>query len=508
MTQIDRRHALALLGAAPLVTLANTARAYADPQALTIATTAGRVRGQAQGNIRLFTGIPFGRAARFAAPAPAPRWVGVFDATGPAHVAPQLPGQMPFESAMTEDCLQLNIWAPATPGPHPVLVYIHGGANENGWSGDAGTAGDRFAADGVVCVTVNYRLGALGFLETGERLGAAYRGSGNNGLRDQLLALRWVRANIAAFGGDPRRVTLAGESAGGKNVGSLMGAPGADGLYAQAAMFSGGAQTVHTMAEAEAFARVYTQKLGGVDRLLSAPVADILAAQQAARQAWPRNFPYRPVVDGAFLPMVPLDRMRAGKAPGVPLLIGSNADEARLFLPADHAADPLAPPSIANATMAQIAELDRRYAQAFPELTPAQRHWRLLTAEEYGMPCLRIAQAHAARGASVFRYRLTYPAPGGPFAGHTPHVLDVPFTFDHVRTPMFARFFGLTAADQPMADRMHAAMVAFVSGGRPVAPGLPDWLRFDPAQRATMVLNHDSALVADPDRAERLLWPD
>jgi hypothetical protein len=205
MTQIDRRHALALLGAAPLVTLANTARAYADPQALTIATTAGRVRGQAQGNIRLFTGIPFGRAARFAAPAPAPRWVGVFDATGPAHVAPQLPGQAPFEGAMTEDCLQLNIWAPATPGPHPVLVYIHGGANENGWSGDAGTAGDRFAADGVVCVTVNYRLGALGFLETGERLGATYRGSGNNGLRDQLLALRWVRANIAAFGGDPRQ---------------------------------------------------------------------------------------------------------------------------------------------------------------------------------------------------------------------------------------------------------------------------------------------------------------
>jgi para-nitrobenzyl esterase len=122
------------------------------------------------------------------------------------------------------------------------------------------------------------------------------------------------------------------------------------------------------------------------------------------------------------------------------------------------------------------------------------------------MPCLRIAQAHAARGASVFRYRLTYPAPGGAFKGHTPHVLDVPFTFDHVNVPAFTQFFGMTPADQPMADRMHGAMVSFVSAGRPVAAGLPDWARFDTATRATMVLDHQSALVADPDRVERLLW--
>lgn len=503
---LDRRHALALLGAAPLVTLGAPARAATG--GLTVATTGGLVKGVTQESIRVFTGIPFGRAARFAAPVPAPRWPGVLDATGPAHVAPQMQGPVPMAGAMSEDCLQLNVWAPATPGPHPVLVYIHGGANEGGWSGEAGTAGDRFARDGVVCVTVNYRVGALGFLETGALLGAAYRGSANNGLKDQLLALRWVRANIAAFGGDPRRVTVAGESAGGKNVGSLMGAPGADGLYAQAAMFSGGAQTVHTMAEAEAFARLHAEKLGGAARLLTAPVPDILAAQQAARQAWPRNFPYRPVVDGAFLPMVPLARIAAGKAPGVPLLIGSNADEARLFLPADRADKPLSPQVVANATMAQVAELDRRYAQAFPDLTPAQRHWRLLTAEEYGMPCLRIAQAHAARGGSVFRYRLTYPAPGGAFRGATPHVLDVPLTFDHVTVPMFERFFGTGPADQPMADAVHAAMVAFVRQGRPVSPGLPDWGRFDARGRATMVLDHHSALVADPDRVERLLWPD
>jgi len=511
MMHLDRRHALALLGAAPLTTaLAANLRAattHIDPQALTVPTTAGHVRGRAMGPIRVFTGIPFGQAARFAPPRPAARWSGVLDATKPAHVAPQLPGQVPIAGDMSEDCLQLNVWAPSTPGPHPVLVYIYGGANETGWSGDASTAGDRFATDGVVCVTMNYRVGALGFLETGALLGAPYRGSANNGLRDQLLALRWVRANIAGFDGDPHRVTVAGESAGGKNVGSLMGVPAADGLYAQAAMFSGGAQTVHTMAEAEAFARLYAEKLGGAGTLLTAPVADILAAQQAARAAWPRNFPYRPVVDGAFMPTVPLERLRAGQAPGVPLLIGSNADEARLFLPADRASAPLGPQSIANATMEEIAILERRYEQAFPDLSPAERHWRLLTAEEYGMPCLRIAQAHAARGASVFRYRLTYPAPGGPFKGHTPHVLDVPFTFDHVALPGFAQFFGLTPADQPMADHMHAAAVSFVRRGAPVAAGLPDWGRFEAGRRATMVLDRQSALVADPDRSERLLWP-
>ncbi|WP_068090311.1 carboxylesterase/lipase family protein [Novosphingobium rosa] len=500
---IHRRDALALLGAAPLATLATPVRA--DPQALTIATTLGWVRGTAQGDIRIFTGIPFGRAARFAAPEPAPRWQGVLAATEPAHVAPQ-PGGQPLAGAMSEDCLQLNIWAPSTPGPHPVLVYIHGGGNEGGWSGEAGTAGDRFARDGVVCVTMNYRLGALGFLETGALLGAAYRGSGNNGLRDQLLALRWVKANIAVFGGDPRRVTIAGESAGGKNVGSLMGLPAADGFYAQAAMFSGGGETVHAMAEAEAFARHYMEALGGKDRLLTASVDDILSAQKKARATWPRNFPFRPVVDGALMPMVPLERMRSGKTPGVPLLIGSNADEGRMFLPADRADQPLSPQAISNATMAQIADLERSYAQAFPDLSPAQRHWRLLTAEEYGMPCLRIALAHAARGASVFRYRLTYPAPGGVFKGHTPHVLDVPFTFDHVTIPTFARFFGTSAADQPMADSMHAAMVSFVTQGRPAAAGLPDWGRFKAEGRATMVLDHQSALIPDPDRAERLLW--
>ncbi|MEG3177640.1 carboxylesterase family protein [Sphingomonas sp. RB3P16] len=505
MMHLDRRGFLALATMTALAAAAEPLGAAA-PDGLVVTTRQGRVRGRAVEGIRVFTGIPYGQAQRFAAPRAARAWSDVYDATRPAAVAPQLPGMAKFEGAMSEDCLQLNVWAPATPGSYPVLVYIHGGGNETGWSGDQGTAGDRFAAHGVICVTMNYRIGAFGFLETGGLLGRAHAGSANNGMRDVILALRWVRANIAAFGGDPARVTLAGESAGGKNVGTLMGMPAADGLYARTALFSGGAQTVHTSTEAQAFARLFADKLGGADRLATAPVAAMLAAQAAARAAWPRNFPFRPMVDGHDLPDVPLARIRVGRAPRVPMLIGTNADESRLFLPAAAAQSPFREQSLSNETLARMTALDGAYARAFPDLSVAERHWRLLTAEEYGMPCQRIAEGHSASGGAVYRYRWTYPAPGGPFAGHSPHVIDVPFTFDHVRTPAFGGFFGLTAADQPMADAVHQAMVRFVRDGQPVAAGLPVWGRYDATARQTMLLARTPGMASDPDRVERLIW--
>ncbi|MET3762295.1 carboxylesterase family protein [Sphingomonas sp. UYEF23] len=505
MTMIGRRAFLAMTTIAALA--GGAGLAVADtPSALTITTRQGRIRGRSVGGIRVFTGIPYGRAARFTAPQPAAPWPDIYDATRPAAVAPQLPGMAKYDGVMSEDCLQLNVWAPADAGPHPVLVYVHGGGNETGWSGDPGTAGDRFAAHGTICVTVNYRVGALGFLETGGLLGRAYAGSANNGMLDLVLALRWVRANIAAFGGDPARVTIAGESAGGKNVGTLLGMPMADGLYHGAALFSGGAQTVHTPDEAQAFARVFAEKLGGAERLATAPVEAILAAQAAARGAWPRNFPFRPMVDGRTLPSVPLARIRAGGGPRVPMMIGSNADESRLFLPPALAAGSLQERSLSNETMARVTALDAAYARAFPDLSGAERHWRLLTAEEYSMPCQRIAEAHAARGAPVYRYRWTYPAPGGPFAGHSPHVVDVPFTFDHVANPGFTAFFGLSAADRPMADAVHQAMVQFVRNGRPTATGLPVWDRYDAKGRRTMIMAHPPVMARDPDQVERLLW--
>lgn len=505
MTPIGRRGFLASAASAMWAARCGSAWAKA-PSGLIVDTSHGKTRGRADNGIRVFTGIPYGWAHRFSAPRPAARWAGVLDATGLAAVAPQAPGMVKYAGTVSEDCLHLNIWAPEHPGPHPVLVYIHGGGNETGWSGETGTAGDRFAANGVVCVTVNYRLGALGFLELGELLGQEHAGSANNAMRDLVLALRWVQANIAGFGGDPARVTIAGESAGGKNVGTLMGIPLTDGLYSGAALFSGGAQTVHNSAEARAFAALFVQKLGGVERLRTVSVDAIIAAQLVAKAAWPHNFPFRPLIDGHLLPYIPLARIYAGDGPRVPIMIGSNADESRLFLPPAVANAPLSQQHVSHESMARMAALDQAYAHAFPHLSTTERHWRLLTAEEYGMPCLRIAEGHAARGGPVYRYRLTYPAPGGRFAGHSPHALDLPFTFDHLADPGFKAFFGLSAADQPMADAMHQAMVRFVHDGRPAAPGLPIWERYEATTRQTVIWNRAPTLESDPDRAERLLW--
>lgn len=505
MTGLTRRGALAGLAAtglaAPLPAFAAAGR---DP--LLVTTRSGLVRGRLAEGLRVFTGIPYGTAARFAPPRPARSWAGEWDATRPARAAPQPAGFDPLPATQAEDCLQLNVWAPAAPGRYPVLVYIHGGANETGWSGATLTAGDRFAAHGVVCVTVNYRLGALGYLELGHVLGRAYAGSGNNGIRDLVLALQWVRNNIAAFGGDPRAVTIAGESAGGKNVVTLMATPAADGLYHRAMVFSGGGQTVYQPAESAAFADAVVSRLGGAKRLLVAPFPALVEAQVAARREWPRNMPFRPVVDGRFLPEVPLARIAAGRNPRVPLLVGSNADESRLFLTDAQAARPLWSQFVSNEPMARMAALNRAYAEAFPALTEAERHWRLLTAEEYGMPNLRLAEAHAARGNPVWRYRLALPAPGGPWRGTSPHVLDVPLTFDHVGDPAAVKMFGLSAAEQALADQWHGALVAWIKGGAPVAPGLPEWPRFDPARRATLTLARPAAVVDDPDRAEREIW--
>lgn len=505
MTFMTRRAALGGLAAA----LAMPPAAFAARDNLRVATRAGVVRGRLADGVRVFTGIPYGTAARFAAPRPARPWNGEWDATRPARAAPQPPGMDPLPAVQAEDCLQLNVWAPATPprgpGRYPVLVFVHGGSNETGWSGWEVIAGNRFAAHGVVCVTLNYRLGALGFLELGHVLGRAYAGSGNNGLRDLVLGLRWVKDNIAAFGGDPRAVTLAGESSGARNVCALLGLPAADGLYARAMVFSGGAQTVHTPATAALFANAVVARLGGAERLLVAPFPALVEAQVAARRGWPQGLPFRPTVDGAFLPQVPLLRVLAGRAPPVPLLCGSNANESRLFLHEAQAARPLWSQSVSNESMARVAALNRAYARAFPELTEAQRHWRLLTAEEYGIPTLRLAEAQAAH-APVWRYRLAWPAPGGPYKGHSPHVLDLPLTFDHVTLPSMAQMFGLSAADQPIATAWHEAILAFVRGGAPASPGMPAWPRFDTATRACLVFDRVSVVENDPDAAERLLW--
>jgi para-nitrobenzyl esterase len=279
-------------------------------------------------------------------------------------------------------------------------------------------------------VTVGYRVGAFGFLELGELLGKGFRGSGKNAIRDQILALQWVQENIGAFGGDRSRVTVGGESAGAKSVCALLATPSARGLFQSAIIESGGGQTVHAVEQANAVTELFMRELRSInsasDVLFVASAAELLTAEQRTTAAYPRSFAFRAVVDGQTLPDQPLRSVATGASQDVRVLIGSNRDESLLFMPralvdlhrTDKAASlPISSHELAQLDVQTMERMEQRYVQAFPTMTPFQRRFRMLTAEEYWIPTLRITDAHARSGGATWAYRFERPMHGGPFNG-------------------------------------------------------------------------------------------
>jgi para-nitrobenzyl esterase len=322
-----------------------------------VQTSAGALRGRWEGDVAVFKGIPFaapptGRR-RFRPPELVESWTGVRDAFEFAPTPPQM--QMPLVGALPpqgEDCLGVNVWTPAVDDSRrPVLVWIHGGGFMLMSAADPTWAGANLAARGdVVVVSVSYRLGALGFTHLADAFGDDYATSGNCGLLDQVAALRWVRENIAAFGGDPANVTIFGESAGGMSVGCLLGMPAAAGLFHKAIPQSGAAETVMPpelgAASAARFLDAAGIAPGDVDSLAALPVEKVLEAQAATMAAYgelrkqvrqaglavsPISLPFSPVQDGVTFPDQPLAAVAAGLSKEVPMLIGTTRHEWRLF---------------------------------------------------------------------------------------------------------------------------------------------------------------------------------
>ena len=283
---------------------------------------------------------------------------------------------------MDEDCLFVNVWAPEAPGRYPVLVWLHGGSQVIGGSSRPVYDGSAFARSGVVCVTIGHRIGLLGLFEGGSVLGPDYADSGNSVLRDQILALEWVRDHIEAFGGDPGRVTLGGESAGGKNVAALMSAPAARGLFQAAIVISGGAESVSSTEEADALARLIMERSGlTADDLLNAPWQKLLQAQACILIDPPRNLPFRPVFGGEFLPEAPLEAIAAGRGAPIPLLIGTSRDES---LPLLRAAGPFRswkPAFLSHTTPQRMSLIEERALAAWPDKPLDMVRLALLTAE-------------------------------------------------------------------------------------------------------------------------------
>lgn len=472
-----------------------------------VQTPLGKVVGTRANGIRVFRGIPFAQPPtgelRFRpAKKPIP-WLGECDAT---HFAPAALQQGEQNVQQSEDCLYLNVWSPEAPKASlPVFVWIHGGGFTGGTSFAKQFDGSVFARQGIVVVTVAYRLGVFGFLDLEPLLGPTYAGSANNALTDLLAALHWVQTNISAFGGDPTRVTIGGESAGAKLTDLLAGVPSAGPLFSGMISESGGAERIWPKANAdqvaEGFGKLFTSAAAQpVSALKNAPARHLIELQTEFLKTWPQHFPLRCELDGRLFPALPVDTIRNGSARGKRLLIGTNRDESALFLGSHPQHDPAAS-DLGNMGLPEFDRILAQYATVYPDMTAEQRRIRATTAEEYWVPSVHVADAAAAGGAQVWAYELTLPRTSGPYQGQSPHTEDLGLVWDND-----TKEFASDSPEAKLAPQVNAAWVAFLQGRPPSAPGLPPWPEYDPAQRTTLFLDSPSHVEVRPQAAELALW--
>ncbi len=490
-----------------------------------VRTTAGRIEGTAGRvpGITAFRGIPYAAPPlgplRLRPPRPPTPWAGVRDATSAGAVAPQRPG--PLELAfggygqIDEDCLTVNVWTPgADPeAGRPVLVWVHGGGFTTGTGTIAWYDGSRLAARGdVVVVTLNYRLGALGFLHLGDLGGEAWAGSGNTGLLDQVAALRWVAENVVGFGGDPDRVTVFGESAGAMSITTLLAMPEASGLFRRAILQSGAGTFVQDRPTATALAVDLLDQLGvahdGLTALADVPVDTVLDAQAAVGgRRGGVGLAFMPVVDGSTLPVLPETALAAGAAAHVPVLVGTTRDEMRLFsavAPDAFAADDDAAVVRMVAAMPDVgpgaaAALVTAYRRAAPDLSPTDLHVALHTDHAFRRPAQRLAALQATAGAWAYWFTWASPIFGGWLGSY--HGLEIPFVFDNLGQPNTDLMTGGGDHLQELADAMAGAWLAFARHGD------PGWPAYDPlGDRATMRFDLPCGLAPDPDPTLRAAW--
>jgi para-nitrobenzyl esterase len=475
-------------------------------------TNYGPLRGRQEGSVLVWRGIPYAQAPvgelRFRAPQPPLPWQEVREAAAFGPVAPQLsvglesrfdvrpnPALLPVQS---EDCLFLNVWAPAAAtsiSQLPVMVWLHGGSFVTGSGSTPLYDGAQFAAKGeVVIVTLNYRLGPLGFLHLAELV----PGCANNlGLLDQLAALRWVQESIRAFGGDPERVTVFGESAGAMSIAAILGMPAAQGLF-QAAILQSGAARLQPPARAKQVAEVLAHSLTAGDpaQLLTLPLDQLMQGAQSLLRTG-GGLPFQPVLDGQTITMHPLAAVAAGIWHGLPLLLGTNRDEGNLFVPEDATGqhlerllEPLVGPTQAEAI-----------ARHYPASRVGQAE--LLTDTIFLLPTLRLAEQQLPHG-PVWLYRFDWCIPSGlPIAGAF-HALELAFVWDALDNPVAQFFMGRApTAPQSLANAMHESWLAFAHFRH---PNRPDWPTYEATNRSTLIFDIEPHAERDPENKKRLVW--
>ncbi|MDR6905990.1 para-nitrobenzyl esterase [Agromyces sp. 3263] len=499
---------------------------------LVVETDAGAVRGVRRRGLRMWRGIPYagttGGGQRFLAPAAVTPWDGVRDAVEFGPVAPQnRKGQ--FIGAhprlpRSEDCLRLNVIAPDEPvGGRPVMVFLHGGAYSVGSSDEYPRQGEGLVRrHGIVYVSLNYRLGALGWLDFRAYASARHPFDCNLGLRDQVAALEWVRRNIAAFGGDPGRVTLFGESSGANSVTTLMAVPAAEGLFARAIAQSSPANAVYTPEVAARWAAEYVRTLSRLvddddlesdsseDAAAMLHTADPVLLAEATTQLSLRTPDENPgtislaaVIDGEFLPQRPLDAFADGTAHRVPLIIGTNDREGSLFV-GRISILPTTKPRIraifANTRKKSRKAIKRQYP-GLPERRPAADFAGDFT---FWFPSVKVGERHS-RHAPVYFYRFDA-------APRMPRLIGLDATHGLDLFALFEKFDTLTGAGltllggrrlyREVGRRMQQHWTSFAASGAPD----PSWPVYDEADRRTLVFDRADRVELDPRSAKRIAW--
>ncbi len=485
-----------------------------------VETSGGRVRGIEVDGVRVFRGLPYAASTagvgRFRPPAPVVPWVGTREAADFGPSAPQVPA-LPdplFDwygaiEPTSEDCLSLNVVTPGTDDARrPVLMWIHGGA----WAGGAGSApgwdGTRLARDGdVVVVTVNHRLTAFGYLAL-DPDDERFADAGNAGLLDLVAALRWVRENAEAFGGDPDCVTIAGQSGGAAKVSALMAMPAAGGLFHRAvAQSCSGSLRVAEPDEGHRMAFGLARQLGlsraDGPALQAVPMERMVGALAGTTRS------FRPVLDGRTLVRHPFDPSAPTMSSDVPLLIGTAADESTLFLAADMRNFSLDLGQVRRRLTRFLgvgpAHTDRileAYRGDRATASPSDLLAAVTTDQHYTRNTLKQAALQAdTASAPTYAYRFDWRTPvrGGVLG--TPHTAEVPFV--HGTTEAAAGLIGREPDLEPMTRTVMATWVAFARTGDPNNPHLPSWPRYDSTGRSTMLLDLESSVAHDPGGAAR-----
>ncbi|WP_022681849.1 carboxylesterase/lipase family protein [Sphingobium bisphenolivorans] len=508
MPDMDRRTALAGVS---LFATTLAAPAFAAPRSSIVRTRNGRVAGTRESGLHVFRGLRYGQDTgrrRFQSPVPPGSWSSVADAS---RFAPSCPQQGEQERT-SEDCLFLNIWTPA-PDPRarrPVMLYIHGGAYSNGSVVDPLNDGRHLAATGdVVVVTVNHRLNALGYLYLA-RLDPRLADSGNAGQLDLILALQWVRDNIAAFGGDPGNILVFGQSGGGAKIATMMAMPAARGLFHRAITMSGQQVTASGPLNASRRTSAYLRKLGlsetDLSPLLTLPVERLIDALRAEDPILGGGIYMGPVLDMKWLERHPFWPDAAPQSNAIPMMLGNTRDETRAFI--DPGGPKLKGLDWGNLPGRMGPELRMdilpewvvaQYRAHYPDWSAERIFYAATTAGRSWPGQIIEAEARARAGTRTWAYQVDFQSPTRLERG-APHTMDIALSFGTLDAP--GSFTG-TGADAQAASR--AMMARFIAFAREGDPG-SDWPVYDLEKRPTMIFDTRSRVEQDPRGWERELF--